>query len=1119
MSQTQPSAERARFAPLPQGEAAPAREKRILEFWNEADVFRRSMEPRRPDFENFVFFEGPPTANAHPGVHHASARIVKDLFCRYQTMLGKRVLRKGGWDCHGLPVELEVEKALGLATKGDVERYGIAAFNAKCRERVMTFAEEWTRLSERIAFWTDMDAPYMTLTNSYIESVWWILQQMHAKGLVYEGNKVVPYCPRCETSLSSHEVSQGYKDVQDPSVFVRFRIRGGGEAGAPARSFLVWTTTPWTLISNVALAVHPKIDYVLASAGGEEMWIAEARASHALDGEWTALDKKTGAELIALGARYEPLFPFADAGDAGYRLVPGEFVSTEDGTGIVHMAPAFGEDDAAAGRQHGLPTLQPVDLSGRFTAAVTPWAGRFVKDADSDIIRDLKTRGVLYKRDTIVHSYPHCWRCESPLLYFAKKSWFVKTTAYQDALMRENERINWVPPEIGSGRFGQWLAGNIDWNLSRDRYWGTPLPIWRCAACGPNADACIGSLAELETRAGRSLAGLDLHRPYVDEIEIPCAKCGGAMRRVTPVIDAWFDSGSMPFAQWHYPFENAELVEESAPSGVPWTARRQFPADFISEGLDQTRGWFYSLLAVSTLLERGTSYKACVVIGLIQDEHGKKMSKSKGNVVDPWTVVNGEGADALRWYLLWSSPPSQSKRFSVADVAETGRRYLGTLENLYNFFALYAGIDGYDPSRHTVAPEELRPLDRWIRWRLEDLVDVMRASLDAFDTTQAARALQSFVIDDLSNWYVRRSRDRFWAGGVEADKIAAFDTLHHCLGAVARLAAPFTPFIAEDLYRRLIGDAAARESTTRGDDASGRARSSLPDSVHLADFPRSREGRGADRERTRALEQMEIVRAAVALGRAARNAAGVKIRQPLGRAEVVLPERERALLDWSQPDGPRLRAILLDELNLKDAVLVTENDVVRRLRLSVKLRFDKFGARLGKKAKAFAAAMSALPEDSLRDYAKRKLTSITVEGEEIALEGDEADVKREALAAGEIFVEDSGVGVLLDTSLSEDLLSEGFARELVNKIQFMRKEASFQVTDRIRVGIESASEKLAAAIARHRLYIAEETLALEIDIGRAAGEATKSWDINGEAAQIGLTRVAQGSIAEKGQRS
>jgi len=1090
-----PPAPGARFETLAQGESAPEREQRILAFWEEHDVFRRSMTPSRPDAENFVFFEGPPTANAHPGVHHAAARIVKDLFCRYQTMLGKRVLRKGGWDCHGLPVELEVEKALKLSTKGDVEKYGIAAFNAKCRERVMTFAEEWTRLSARIGFWSDSENAYMTLTNSYVESVWWILSELHRKGLVFEGQKVVPYCPRCETSLSSHEVSLGYKDVQDPSVFVRFRV-----AGASNRSFLVWTTTPWTLISNVALAVKADIDYVLVAAGGEEMWLAEARAGLVLDGDWSVVEKKTGAELAALGLRYEPLFPFADAGDAGYRLVTADFVSTEDGTGIVHMAPAFGEDDANVGRQYGLPALQPVDLSGKFTEGVTPWAGRFVKDADADILRDLKTRGLLYKRDTLVHSYPHCWRCESPLLYYAKRSWFVKTTAYQDALIRENNLINWVPDEIGRGRFGQWLEGNIDWNLSRDRYWGTPLPIWRCAACGPTADVCIASLEDLERRSGKDLAALDLHRPYVDEIEFACGACGGSMRRVSPVIDAWFDSGSMPFAQWHYPFENKHLVDEAAAPDA-WAKRRQFPADFISEGLDQTRGWFYSLLAVSTLLDRGTSYKACVVIGLIQDEHGKKMSKSKGNVVDPWKVVDGEGADALRWYLLWSSPPSMSKRFSLADLAETGRRYIGTLENLYNFFALYAAIDGYDPGAQSVAAADLKPLDQWIRWRLEDLVTAMRASLDAYDTVQAARALQSFVIDDLSNWYVRRSRSRFWAGGVEADKIAAFDTLYTCLVTVAKLAAPFTPFVAEDLYQRLV-------ARNRRD---GREGGDVAESVHLAEFPRGRAADGSDAARAHALAQMEIARSAVALGRAARNAAAIKTRQPLARASVVLPENARALLDASQPGNARVRDIILDELNLKEIVILTENEVAPRLRLSVKLRFDKFGPRLGKNAKAFAAAMQELPEAALREYARRKLSSIAVGGEEIALEGDEAEVKREALGANEVFAEDSGVGVLLDTALDANLVSEGFAREVVNKIQFMRKEADFQVADRIQVTMETASEALSAAVLRHRAYIAEETLAVDIAMGPVAGEARKTWDINGEAAEIGLSRVAASS--------
>jgi len=1079
------------FAPLPEGERPADRESRVLALWKANDVFRKSMRLDDPAAENFVFFEGPPTANALPGVHHAAARIVKDLFCRYQTMKGKRVVRKGGWDTHGLPVELEVEKQLGLTSKGEVETYGVAAFNAKCRERVMTFASEWTRLSERIGFWTDMDDPFVTCTNEYVESVWWILKQFfetRAAGerLIYEGHKVVPYCPRCETSLSSHEVSQGYKDVQDPSVFVRFR-GAGAEAG---RSFLVWTTTPWTLVSNVALAVHPDIDYVRVASGGEELWVAEARATHALTGEWTPLETRKGRDLV--GLRYEPLIPYADAGDTGYRVVAAEFVSTDDGTGIVHIAPAFGEDDAAVGRREGLPTLQPVDSRGRFTDAVTPWAGRFVKEADAEILRDLKTRGLLYKRETIVHSYPHCWRCESPLLYFAKKSWFVRTTAYQKELIAENDGTAWHPPDIGAGRFGDWLKGNVDWNLSRDRYWGTPLPIWRCAACGPDADVCVGSLAELRERSGLPLADLDLHKPFVDEVELRCETCGGPARRVSPVIDAWFDSGAMPFAQWHYPFENRDRVDEDALAAAGWPGRKQYPADFISEGQDQTRGWFYSLLAISTLLGRGASYKNCVVIGLIQDEHGKKMSKSKGNVVDPWKVIDAEGADALRWYLLWTSPPSLPKRFSQRDVAETGRRYLGTLENLYNFFALYAGIDGYDPRQHAAREADRAPLDNWILLRLAVVTDLVDRHLCEYAPVLAARALQDFVMEDLSNWYVRRSRGRFWAGGVESDKIAAFDTLHRCLVGVAKLTAPLTPFLAEDLYQRLVAPIDA----------------SAPASVHLDSFPKNPAGAAIDDAGRQFLDDMDLVRTIVGLGRAARNEAGVKVRQPLARASVPLSSAQRTRLEQSPRGREGLVDVILDELNLKTIELLDDNALSGRLRVALRLKFDKFGARHGKKAKAFAAAMQALPEASLRDYAKGQLATIVVNGEEIALQGDEADVKREATAANEVYVEDGGVGFLLDTTLTDELKDEGFVRELVNKVQFMRKEAGFQVTDRIRIGIATSSERLIGAVGRLRNHLESETLAVDIGFGSADGECTRSWDINGEPADIGVSRVA-----------
>jgi isoleucyl-tRNA synthetase len=1072
--------ERGLFAPFPSGERAPEREARVLAFWDERDVFRKSMRIDDTDAENFVFFEGPPTANALPGVHHAAARIVKDLFCRYQTMKGRRVLRKGGWDTHGLPVELEVEKALGLKSKGEVETFGIAEFNKKCRERVMTFAGEWTRLSRRIGFWTDMDDPYMTFTNDYVESVWWILKRFFetragGERVLFEGHKVVPYCPRCETSLSSHEVSQGYQDVQDPSVFVRFRERGGG-----GRSFLVWTTTPWTLVSNAALAVHPDVAYVRVAAGGEEMWVAEARAPHAIAGEWTVVEKRSGRDLV--GLRYEPLFPYADAGEAGYRVVAADFVSIEEGTGIVHMAPAFGEDDALVGRREGLPTLQPVDASGRFTAAVAPWAGRFVKDADPEIIKDLKARGLLYKRETVVHSYPHCWRCESPLLYFAKKSWFVRTTAYQDRLIEQNSAIDWHPPDIGRGRFGEWLKGNIDWNLSRDRYWGTPLPIWRCAACGADADVCVGSLDELRRLSGKALEGLDLHRPFVDEVAIPCARCKAPMRRVAAVIDAWFDSGAMPFAQWHYPFENADLVDGGG----------QFPADFISEGLDQTRGWFYSLLAISTLLTGDSSYKRCVVIGLVLDEQGKKMSKSKGNVVDPWQVVDAEGADALRWYLLWTSPPWISKRFSLEGVAEAGRKYLGTLENLYNFFALYAGIDGYDPRVHRARTEDLTEMDRWIRSRLEEVTYQVDKTLAEYDVTLAARGLQAFVIEDLSNWYVRRSRGRFWTDGVERDKVAAFETLHMCLARVARLTAPLTPFLAEALYERLV----ARLDTA------------APESVHLALFPQfDAKARNGDLE-----GRMDLARGIVALGRAARNESNIKIRQPLARAWVALPPGRAA---WVGPS----RDVILDELNLKSIEVVGENALTGRLRTGLRLRFDKFGPRLGKKAKAFAAALSALPEEGLRDYAAGRLATLDVEGEPVALQGDEAEVKREATAPHEVYVEEGEIGLLLDKTITEDLRDEGFVREVINKVQYMRKEAGFQVTDRIRIGIATPSTRLRDAIGRLRGHLERETLAIEVGFGGAQGECSRSWDINGEAAEIGIARATSAPSAGRGRVS
>jgi isoleucyl-tRNA synthetase len=1040
----------------------PRMEERILQFWEKSNVFHKSIRIRdgAPDF---VFYEGPPTANGKPGIHHVISRTIKDLVCRYKTMRGFKVERKAGWDTHGLPVEIQVEKELGLDSKAKIEEYGIDKFNAKCLESVFRYKKEWDQLTRRMGYWLDLDQAYITCSNDYIESVWWILSQFWEKGLIYQGHKIVPYCPRCGTPLSSHEVAQGYQEVSDPSIYVKMKLQGKTNT-----YFLVWTTTPWTLISNVALAVGEDIEYVKVKHQGEELILARALVDRSLDGEYEILEEYKGKDLEKL--RYEPLYTFVKTEkNKAFYVILGDFVSVEDGTGIVHVAPAFGADDYEVGQKYGLPVVQPVDVQGKFTSEVTPWKGMFIKDADEDILADLKKRGLLYKRGQVSHTYPFCWRCDSPLIYYARKSWYIRTTAFKDKLLKNNARINWYPPEMGTGRFGEWLENNVDWALSRERFWGTPLNIWICDGCGEKKS--VPSIQELFNSAveDKLLAAfkkdVNLHKPMIDRITLRCPKCQGVMHRTPEVIDCWFDSGSMPYAQWHYPFEHKEEFEH------------KFPSEFISEAVDQTRGWFYSLLAISAFLFNQPAFKNVIVIELIQDEHGQKMHKSKGNVIDPWEVMDAQGADALRWYMLWVSQPWLPTRIDKKAITEVERKFLSTLRNTYSFFALYANIDKFDPTGHKVKVAQRSELDRWIVSRLNSLIRDVTHALDRYDLTRAARQVQEFVIEDLSNWYVRRSRRRFWQSGESQDKTSAYLTLWECLVDVCKLVAPYTPFIAEELYQELCA----------------KVDSQLPESVHLSDFPSVEQ-----KYINQSLEQkMDNLRRVVELGRAARSRAQIKIRQPLGEMLVALPQGERA------QDVKSLSDLISDELNVKK--VSSWDSKFELTELAAKPDFGKLGPKWGGKANQVAAAIKSLSQAQLSKFKEEGKLTLDLDGTRIELQPEDVHVS-ETEKPGWTVESDNGYRVALATVLTEELKNEGFARELVNKIQNMRKSAGFQVMDRIRANVET-TDRLKQAIKAFEEYVKKETLALELGFGPAKGEYLQEWDINGEKAKISVERV------------
>ena len=1020
------------------------REAEVLKFWKENDIANKCIS-NREGCDTFTFYDGPPTANGKPHIGHVLTRVIKDMLPRYQSMKGKKVLRKAGWDTHGLPVELEVEKLLGLDGKEQIEKYGIEPFIKKCRESVWKYKGMWEEFSDVVGFWADMEHPYITYENDYIESVWWALNEIWKKGLLYKGHKVVPYCPRCGTPLSSHEVAQGYKDVKERSAMVKFKAKDEDNT-----YFLAWTTTPWTLPSNLGLVVNPEVDYVKVSYEGQNLIMAEALVESVFankEGEHPVLERFKGKALEY--REYEPLYPYAEGKikkKAFYVMCDG-YVTTSDGTGIVHTAPAFGEDDARVCRAYDMPFVQFVDAKGNMTED-TDWPGTFVKDADPLILDDLKATGKLFKAPKFEHSYPHCWRCDTPLIYYARESWFIKMTAVKEQLIANNNTINWIPDAIGKGRFGEWLEHVQDWGISRNRYWGTPLNVWECS-CGHQHS--IGSIAELKSMSDNCPEDIELHRPYIDAVTIKCPECGGEMKRVPEVIDCWFDSGSMPFAQWHYPFENKEIFAE------------RYPADFISEAVDQTRGWFYSLLAISTLLFDNASYKNVIVLGHVQDKDGKKMSKSKGNAVDPMDALRKHGADAIRWYFYENSAPWLPNRFHDDAVQEGQRKFMGTLWNTYAFYVLYANIDNFDATKYELEYDKLSVMDKWLLSRLNTLIKAVDNNLANYKVTETAKVLQDFV-DELSNWYVRRSRERFWGKDMNQDKINAYMTLYTALTTVVKLAAPMVPFITESIYRNLVCSV---------DDKA-------PISVHLCDFPVANEA-FIDTE----LEaEMELVLEIVVLGRAARNASNIKNRQPIGNMYV---KADRQLDDF-------FKEIVASELNLK-AVSFKE-DMEEYLSYSFKPQFKVLGPKVGKQIGEVKAALAGInghaAKAELESTGKLKLTLKFGEVELLPEDVDITMSQTEGFATQRY----GNVTIALETTLSQELIEEGFVREIISKLQTMRKENGFQVVDHITV-YAAGNDKLVDIMSRNEDFLKKVVLADKVVYGSTEG-FVKEWNINGE---------------------
>ena len=1035
------------------------REKEVEKFWDDNHIFEKSIEERKgcPDY---IFYDGPPTANGKPHIGHVLTRVIKDMIPRYRTMKGYMVPRKAGWDTHGLPVELEVEKALGLDGKEQIEEYGLEPFIDKCKESVWKYKGMWEDFSATVGFWADMEHPYVTYHNTFIESEWWALKQIWEKDLLYKGFKIVPYCPRCGTPLSSQEVAQGYKDVKERSAVVRFKVKGEDAY------ILAWTTTPWTLPSNLALCVNPEEDYAkVKAADGCTYYMACALLDTVLGkmGEegkpaYEVLETYKGTELE--GKEYEPLYQCAADAAAkqnkkAFYVTCDTYVTLTDGTGVVHIAPAFGEDDANVGRKYDLPFVQLVDEKGNM-AESTPFAGLFVKKADPEVLKDLDSRGLLYDAPKFEHSYPHCWRCDTPLIYYARESWFIKMTAVRDDLIANNNTINWIPESIGKGRFGDWIENVQDWGISRNRYWGTPLNIWECE-CGHMHS--IGSIEELKKMSDNCPDDIELHRPYIDAVTIKCPECGKEMHRVPEVIDCWFDSGSMPFAQHHYPFESKDLFEE------------QFPADFISEAVDQTRGWFYSLLAISTLIFNKAPYKNVIVLGHVQDENGQKMSKSKGNAVDPFEALETYGADAIRWYFYVNSAPWLPNRFHGKAVIEGQRKFMGTLWNTYAFFVLYANIDNFDATKYTLEYDKLSVMDKWLLSKMNTMVKEVDDNLGNYRIPEAARALQEFV-DDMSNWYVRRSRERFWAKGMEQDKVNAYMTLYTALVTVSKAAAPMIPFMTEEIYRNLV--------CSIDKDA--------PESIHLCLFPEIHEEQ-IDKELE---ENMDHVLKLVVMGRACRNASNIKNRQPVGqmfvKAGFDLPEF--------------YQEIVADELNVKNIKFT--DDVRDFTSYTFKPQLKTVGPKYGKMLGGIKVALDAVDGNAAMDEVNETgALKLDVSGQEITLFKEDLLIDT-AQMEGYVSENDNGITVVLDTNLTPELLEEGFVREIISKIQTMRKEADFEVMDRIRVTY-NGTEKAEAVFEKHAAEISGEVLADEVVKAEPAG-FIKEWKINGEAVSMGVEK-------------
>ena len=1032
-------------------------EEDILGRWRAEDLFAETLKRSEGEPE-FVFYEGPPTANGRPGIHHVLGRTLKDLVCRFRAMRGHHITRIAGWDTHGLPVEIEAEKRLGISGKRQIEELGVARFNEVCRASVFTYKEDWEKLSERIGYWLDYSRPYVTFTREYIESVWWLLSQLHDRGLLYRGHKSVPYCPRCGTALSSHEVAQGYQDVTDPSLyFTAPFLHDGGAEDPDGRAFLVWTTTPWTLPSNIALALHPGLNYAEVEHRHQRLVLAEARVPAVFGEEARIVRRYTAGQLE--GVRYRRPFdivPAQASEENAWVTVLEDFVTAEDGTGIVHLAPAFGADDYASGQRHGLPMLRPIDDAGRFEEGLPLVGGMFVKEADPVLVDDLRERGQVFRHTFETHSYPHCWRCGSPLIYMARDSWYIRTTSVREQMVENNRKVNWHPPETGAGRFGEWLEGNVDWALSRERYWGTPLPVWVCDANDSHIEV-IGSYAALEERSGPLGADFDPHKPYIDEPTWSCVRCAGTMRRTPEVIDAWFDSGSMPWAQWHYPFEN-----EAA-----W--QQHFPAEFISEGVDQTRGWFYSLMAIGTMLGLGPVYHNVIVNDIVLDAQGLKMSKSKGNVVDPWDAIAQFGADAIRWYFVTSSHPWVPKRFDTTAIGEAVRRVFDTLANTYRFLAMYANLEDWVPSEQDPPPAERSVMDRWILSRTADLSARVCADLEAYDVTRGARAIGEFAVDDLSNWYVRRSRDRFYGSGNAADTRAAFRTLRDVLVTVARLLAPFTPFHADWLHRALSSN----------------------HSVHLTPFPSAAGDDpvpGLLRDET--LDAgMESVRVLSRLGRAAREKVRIRVRQPLRTMFALVPN--------GVSPNDELMAVLRAELNVKDVKLLAHAEDLVTLRAIP--NFRALGKRFGPRTPQVAEAIRSAPSETLLEHRRTGQTlHVALDDDVMPLTADEYEVREEA--RGDLVVESEvGYTAALDPALDESLTLEGIARELISRIQRLRRELGFEVSDRIRIAVWAEGDARSAA-ERHGDWVAHETLAVEFRIsgaGQEADAAAQSIELDG----------------------